>query len=75
MTHPALTETEALALATHRHYKGGLYRMVDTARHSETLEPMVVYEHLWPHDRGLWVRPADMFHGLLDDGTVRFQPL
>jgi hypothetical protein len=70
-----ITESEALALATHRHYKGGLYRVVGTAKHSETLEPMVVYEHLWPHDRGLWVRPADMFHGLLDDGTVRFNKL
>ncbi len=56
-----MTESEALALATHRHYKGGLYRYIDTARHSETEESMVVYEHLWPHARGLWVRPADLF--------------
>lgn len=70
-----MTETEALALATHRHYKGGLYRVVGLATHSETLEPVVVYEHLWPHERGLWVRPAEMFHGQLDDGRVRFQPL
>ncbi|WP_413194904.1 DUF1653 domain-containing protein [Pararobbsia alpina] len=70
-----MTEAEALALATHRHYKGGLYRVVGTAKHSETLEPMVVYEHLWPHERGLWVRPAEMFHGLLEDGTVRFKAL
>ncbi|CAM2147539.1 DUF1653 domain-containing protein [Pararobbsia alpina] len=70
-----ITEAEALALATHRHYKGGLYRVVGTAKHSETLEPMVVYEHLWPHERGLWVRPAEMFHGLLEDGTVRFKAL
>jgi hypothetical protein len=70
-----MTETEALELATHRHYKGGLYRVVGVARHSETLESMIVYEHVWPHERGLWVRPADMFHGVLDDGTVRFKPL
>ncbi len=70
-----MTEAEALALATHRHYKGGLYRFVGLARHSETLEPMVVYEHLWPHEHGLWVRPAEMFHGTLDDGTIRFKPL
>ncbi len=70
-----MTETNALALATHRHYKGGLYRVVGQATHSETREAMTVYEHLWPHDRGMWVRPAEMFHGLLDDGTVRFKPL
>ena len=53
-----MTEAEALALATHRHYKGGLYRVIGVARHSETEEPMIVYEHLWPHDHGLWVRPG-----------------
>ena len=36
---------------------------------------MVVYEHLWPHARGLWVRPADMFFGQLADGSPRFAPL
>ena len=70
-----MTETEALALATHRHYKGGLYRVIGVARHSETEESMIVYEHLWPHERGLWVRPAAMFNETLADGTPRFKPL
>lgn len=61
--------------ARRRHYKGGLYRYIDTARHSETEESMVVYEHLWPHARGLWVRPADLFFGQLADGSARFAPL
>ncbi len=70
-----MTETEALALATHRHYKGGLYRVIDVARHSETEEAMIVYEHLWPHDHGLWVRPAALFNGTLENGSPRFQAL
>jgi hypothetical protein len=70
-----MTEADALKLATHRHYKGGVYRVLDTAKHSETLEPMIVYEHLWPNPPGWWVRPAEMFHGVLDDGTLRFTPL
>jgi hypothetical protein len=70
-----MTEDEARLLATHRHYKGGLYRVVGSARHSETLENMTVYEHLWPHERGLWVRPQAMFEGTLDDGRIRFEPL
>jgi hypothetical protein len=37
-----------------------LYRVIGVARHSETEEPMIVYEHLWPHERGLWVRPEAM---------------
>ncbi len=70
-----MTEAEAIKRATHRHYKGGLYRVIGSAKHSETLEPMTVYEHLWPHAQGLWVRPEEMFHGTLDDGTLRFTPL
>jgi hypothetical protein len=70
-----MTEAEALALATHRHYKGGLYRVIGVARHSETEEPMIVYEHLWPHDHGLRVRPAELFNGTLADGSPRFQAL
>lgn len=70
-----MTETEARAIATHQHYKGGLYRVIGIATHSETLESMMVYEQLWPKTRSLWVRPAAMFEETLEDGTRRFAPL
>ena len=44
----------------YRHYKGMLYEVLDTVRHSETLEPMTLYRALYG-ERGLWVRPAAMF--------------
>ena len=44
----------------YRHYKGNLYQVVDTVRHSETLEPMTLYRALYG-EHGLWVRPAAMF--------------
>ena len=44
----------------YRHYKGGEYEVVGTARHSETEEPMVVYRTLYG-DFSLWVRPLAMF--------------
>ena len=44
----------------YRHYKGNDYLVIGLARHSETCEPMVVYQALYG-DRGLWVRPAPMF--------------
>jgi hypothetical protein len=44
----------------YRHYKGNDYRVIGLARHSETLEPMVVYEALYGTG-GLWVRPSAMF--------------
>nr|WP_315234473.1 DUF1653 domain-containing protein [uncultured Albidiferax sp.] len=44
----------------YRHYKGMLYDVVGTVRHSETLEPMTLYRALYG-EHGLWVRPAAMF--------------
>ena len=43
----------------YRHFKGGLYRVEGVARHSETLEEMVVYRALYG-EGGLWVRPASL---------------
>ncbi|PQA79138.1 DUF1653 domain-containing protein [Rhodoferax sp. TS-BS-61-7] len=44
----------------YRHYKGMEYQVLDTVRHSETLEPMTLYRALYG-EHGLWVRPATMF--------------
>lgn len=44
----------------YRHFKGGRYEVVGVAHHSETLEEMVLYQHL-DDDGGLWVRPLLMF--------------
>ncbi|MBV8035929.1 DUF1653 domain-containing protein [Roseateles sp.] len=60
-----------LAPGRYRHYKGGEYEVLAVARHSETLEAMVVYRPLY-NDSGWWVRPFDMFTGTLEvDGVVR----
>mgnify|MGYP000209908036 FL=1 len=45
----------------YRHFKGKEYRVLGVARHSETLEPLVVYQALYG-ERGLWVRPAAMWN-------------
>ena len=61
----------------YRHYKCGEYEVVGVVRHSETLEPMVLYRPLY-NDSGLWVRPYDMFVGLVEiDGVpqLRFERL
>lgn len=47
-------------LGRYRHYKGAEYRVLGLARHSETLEPLVVYQALYG-ERGLWVRPQPMW--------------
>lgn len=43
---------------TYRHYKGKMYRVIEVARHSETLEELVVY---WDENDKLWVRPKKVF--------------
>lgn len=49
-----------LKLGKYRHYKGNEYKVIDVAKHSETLEELVVYRALYGnHD--LWVRPLKMF--------------
>ncbi len=51
---------EEIRPGRYRHFTGKEYRVLGTARHSETLEPMVVYQALYG-ERGLWVRPAAMW--------------
>jgi len=44
----------------YEHYKGNKYEVIDTLRHSETEELMVLYRALYG-DEGLWARPYTMF--------------
>lgn len=64
---PALPETPP---GRYRHYKGCLYEVIGTARHSETLEPMTLYRALYG-EQGLWVRPAAMFSETITFENVR----
>ena len=60
---PTDTDLPAMPMVApglYRHYKGGEYKVLGMARHSETLEAMVLYQALYG-ERGLWVRPAAMF--------------
>lgn len=59
----------------YRHYKGNRYRVKGLALHSETLEPMVIYQALYGQGE-TWVRPASMWNETvtLDGKTVhRFE--
>ncbi|MBQ7098323.1 MAG: DUF1653 domain-containing protein [Oscillospiraceae bacterium] len=61
----------------YRHFKGNLYRLLYVAKHSETLEEMVVYQALYG-EQGIWVRPAAMWNEPVErDGYCgpRFYPV
>lgn len=69
-----------IKLGRYQHYKGGLYEVIGIARHSETLEEMVVYKALYTSlefgENALWVRPLKMFfENVIVDGleVLRFK--
>jgi hypothetical protein len=71
---PPLPETPT---GRYRHYKGGEYEVIGCARHSETLEPLVLYRPLY-NASGFWVRPHAMFFGpvtLAGREQPRFAPI
>ena len=49
----------------YRHFKGNEYELLYVAKHSETMEPMVVYRALYG-EGGIWVRPASMWTEHID---------
>jgi hypothetical protein len=60
----------------YKHFKGGEYEVLFTAKHSETLEEMVVYKALYG-EMGYWVRPAAMWNETVEHNGIkvrRFEP-
>jgi hypothetical protein len=72
---PPLPALPTLAPGRYRHYKGLDYEVLGVVRHSETLEPLVLYRPLY-NDSGHWVRPYAMFLESIEVGgrlTPRFE--
>lgn len=53
-------ENKVPKLGEYEHYKGKRYQVLGVAKHSETLEDLVLYQKLYDN-HGLWVRPLGMF--------------
>ena len=54
-----------IPLGVYRHYKGNLYEVIGFAKHSETLEDMVIYKALYG-EYGTWVRPLSMWENPIE---------
>ena len=61
---------EEIKLGKYRHFKGNEYEVLYLARHSETLEEMVVYRALYG-EHGVWVRPANMWNEIVDRDGIK----
>lgn len=67
-----MTIEETIRPGRYRHFKGNEYQVIGVARHSETLELMVVYRALYG-EQGLWVRPASMWNEMVEREGKTFQ--
>ena len=56
----------------YKHFKGNLYEVLFTARHSETMEDMVVYKALYG-DGQIWTRPLSMWNEEVERDGKRFK--
>jgi hypothetical protein len=56
---------QKLQMGVYKHYKGNKYLVLGVAKHSETLEDLVVYTTLYENEKSaMWVRPLKMFLGM-----------
>lgn len=71
------SEESALALGTHRHYKGGVYRVLGQIRNADDADAptRTLYQHIWPHARQMWHRNTEEFNSTLITGELRFKPI
>ena len=63
---------ENIKMGRYRHFKGGEYEVLYIAKHSETLEDMVVYRALYG-EGGVWVRPASMWNETVERGGKTYK--
>lgn len=70
MSQEDLPPLPALRLGRYTHYKNLPYEVIGLARHSETLEPLVVYRPLYG-EGAMWVRPYAMFTEEVEVDGVR----
>lgn len=61
-----------IQLGKYRHFKGKEYEVIGVAKHSESLEEMVVYRALYG-EGGLWVRPAAMWNEEVEKDGKRYK--
>ena len=62
----------SVKLGKYRHFKGNEYEVIHIAKHSETLENMVVYRALYG-EKDIWVRPESMWDETIERNGQTFK--
>lgn len=61
---------DEIKIGRYRHFKGNEYQVLYIAKHSETLEKMIVYQALYG-EKGIWVRPTSMWNETVEwNGSI-----
>jgi len=63
---------DQIEIGRYRHFKGNEYRVLYIAKHSETLEEMVIYQALYG-GMGIWVRPATMWNEMIERDGLSYR--
>lgn len=63
---------ETIRPGIYRHFKGNLYEVIAIAKHSETLEELVVYRALYG-EHSVWVRPVSMWNETVERDGKTYQ--
>lgn len=65
-------DNREIKLGKYRHFKGNEYEVIAVAKHSETLEDMVVYRALYG-EKGIWVRPLKMWNETVEKDGKKYK--
>jgi hypothetical protein len=70
---PLSSQAKSLKTGTYEHYKGNQYRLIGIARHSESLEELVIYQDLSDPEK-IWARPLALFCDQVELENGNFTP-
>ena len=72
-----MNNSHEVKLGKYRHFKGKEYEVIGVAKHSETLEDLVIYRALYASaefgDNALWARPIGSFLGTTTKDSKEIQ--
>lgn len=57
---------------TYKHFKGNIYKIIAIAKHSETMEDLIIYQQI-DEPTKVWARPINMFNDTIIKDNVSYK--